>query len=278
MDRITDPTKLKVAAAYNSASDHFDDTPLAFWDRYGRRTVDRLSLSPGDVVLDVACGTGASALPAAEVVGPKGRVIAVDLAERLLEIGRAKAEQRDLKNIEFTYGDMTALPFPDSYFDAVICVFGIFFVADMAKQVGELWRMVRPGGQLAVTTWGPHWCAPLYEVWRRAVRAVRPDLYNPVNPWDRVTEPEALAELMKNGGVPNARITAESGSQALRSPEDWWTLILGNGTRGTMDAMDPKEAAQVRAGNLRWARDNNITSVETNVIYATASKGALATS
>ncbi len=57
---------------------------------------------------------------------------------------------------------MAALGFPDGHFDAVVCVFGLFFVPDMEAQVAELWRMVRPGGQLAITTWGPGIFAPAY--------------------------------------------------------------------------------------------------------------------
>ncbi len=70
MDPINDPGKLKAEATYNAAADHFDDGPLAFWDRYGRRTVERLSLVRGSSVLDVGCGSGASAIPAAINVGP----------------------------------------------------------------------------------------------------------------------------------------------------------------------------------------------------------------
>jgi ubiquinone/menaquinone biosynthesis C-methylase UbiE len=55
---ISEPSKLKAEVTYNAAADHFDDGPLAFWDRYGRRTVERLSLSPGSLVLDVGCGSG----------------------------------------------------------------------------------------------------------------------------------------------------------------------------------------------------------------------------
>jgi ubiquinone/menaquinone biosynthesis C-methylase UbiE len=84
-------TKTKAQTTYNAASDHFDDAPLAFWARYGRRTVEQLTLTPGANVLDAGCGTGASALPAAERVAPNGHVIGVDLAEKLLAIGRAKA-------------------------------------------------------------------------------------------------------------------------------------------------------------------------------------------
>jgi len=98
-----------------------------------------LALAPGAVVLDVGCGTGASALPAAEIVGPRGRVVGVDLAERLLAIARGKAESQGLANVEFRTGDMERLGYPDGHFDAVVSVFSIFFVEDMVKQLRELW-------------------------------------------------------------------------------------------------------------------------------------------
>src|SRR3954464_544782 len=96
MEKITDPAKLKAAKTYNAAADHFDDGPLAFWDRYGRATIERLRLKRGSVVLDVGCGSGASAIPAAKVVGANGRVIGIDLAERLLALAQAKAKAEKL--------------------------------------------------------------------------------------------------------------------------------------------------------------------------------------
>ncbi|MFL4976326.1 MAG: class I SAM-dependent methyltransferase, partial [Microvirga sp.] len=149
MDTITEPAKLKAASTYNAAADHFDDGPLAFWDRFGRKTIERLRLKPGSIVLDVGCGSGASAIPAAKAVGPHGRVIGADLAERLLVMAQAKADAQNLTNATFRQGDMENLGYADDSFDAVVCVFAIFFVPDMVKQVRELWRMVRAGGQLA---------------------------------------------------------------------------------------------------------------------------------
>jgi ubiquinone/menaquinone biosynthesis C-methylase UbiE len=64
--------------------------PLGFWARIGSLTIERLRLRPGASVLDVGCGSGASAIPAAQAVGPRGRVIGVDLAERLLLSGAGK--------------------------------------------------------------------------------------------------------------------------------------------------------------------------------------------
>ena len=108
-----------------------------------------------------------------KLVGPRGKVIGVDLAKELLELARTKAAQRRLGNIQFELGDMLSLRFPSESFDAVVCVFGIFFVPDMAKAVRELWRLVRRGGQLAVTTWGPNLFEPANTAFWRSIKNVR---------------------------------------------------------------------------------------------------------
>jgi len=272
MPIIAEPAKLRAATTYNAASDHFDDEPLGFWKRYGERTVERLALRPGARVLDVGCGTGASALPAAARVGPTGKVIGIDLAERLLEIARQKAASRNLSNVEFHFGDMERFGYPDRHFDAVVCVFAIFFVPDMAMQLRELWRMVRPDGQLAITTWLPRVMEPAASVFWSAVKELRPELYLGFNPWDRITDPAPLRALLAEGGIVNADILAENGRQELRSPEDWWTIVVGSSFRSIVDQMGPEMAGGLREANLAQIRSEGITSVETNVIYAAARK------
>jgi ubiquinone/menaquinone biosynthesis C-methylase UbiE len=79
-------------ATYDAGADHYDDDDgLSFRSRHGARTVDRLGLRAGDLVVEVCCGTGASALPAAERADPEGWVIAVDVSEGMLTRARAKA-------------------------------------------------------------------------------------------------------------------------------------------------------------------------------------------
>jgi ubiquinone/menaquinone biosynthesis C-methylase UbiE len=118
MDDPLKKAKEKAAASYNAAADHFDDEPLSFWDLIGKRTVTNLKLQAGAKVLDVCCGTGASALPAAQAVGKNGFVVGVDLAARLLDRARTKALAAGLDNVEFRLADMTALNYPDGSFDA----------------------------------------------------------------------------------------------------------------------------------------------------------------
>jgi ubiquinone/menaquinone biosynthesis C-methylase UbiE len=266
--------KAKVAATYDAAADHFDDEPLGFWDRIGRRTVERLALSSGADVLDVGCGTGASALPAAEAAGPNGFVIGVDLSSRLLDRARAKATAHGLTNVEFHLADMTALGYPDSRFDAVVSVFSIFFVPDMEGLVREPWRMVKPGGKLAVTTWGPRIYEPAYSRWQAAIKQERPDLYSAFSPWDRITDVESVQRLLQSGGAANIDMGAEEGFQALRTAEDWWTIALGSGLRWVIDQMGPQTAARIHADNVNWLRENKIDRIETNAIYAIGHKGA----
>ncbi|PWB83223.1 MAG: ubiquinone biosynthesis protein UbiE [Methylocystaceae bacterium] len=267
-----DEAKAKAAAAYNAAADLFDHPVSSFWHRFGRETVDRVALRPGDAVLDVCSGSGGSALPAAEIVGPEGRVVAVDLAERLIALAEEKAKIRGLDNIEFKTGDMLALGYPDDSFDAVICVFGIFFVPDMAAAVKELWRMVRPGGKLAVTTWGPDLFEPASSAFWDAIQEERSDLFRGFNPWDRICEPESLNNMLREGGVRSAEIVAERGDHSLMSPDDWWTLAMGSGYRGTLAQLDQDTLARVRDKNLAALRRGAVASIQTNVLYAVAVK------
>jgi ubiquinone/menaquinone biosynthesis C-methylase UbiE len=98
---LPDDAQRCAAFTYNAAADFYDASPLSFWDYFGRRTIELLSLPIGSRVLDVCCGTGASALPAAETVGPTGEVVGVDLARELLKLARAKAVQQRLGNMQF---------------------------------------------------------------------------------------------------------------------------------------------------------------------------------
>jgi ubiquinone/menaquinone biosynthesis C-methylase UbiE len=260
----------KAAKTYNAAADYYDDPANTFWERYGRRTVERLRLNPGARVLDVCCGTGASALVAAEVVGETGTVIGIDLAENLLDLARGKANARGLPNVEFRTGDLLELGVPEFSFDAAVCVFGIFFVEDMKAAVHELWRRVRPGGKLAITTWGPRFFEPASTAFWNSVRNVRPDLYKGFNPWDRITDSEALRSIFDVDDIESLEIQAEPGMQELPTPEDWWPMVLGSGYRGTIEQLTAAQRERVRQENFEFLRLNEVNSIEANVVYAMA--------
>lgn len=262
----------RAALTYGAAADHYGLAPLAFWDRFGAETVSRFRLAPGGTVLDLCCGHGASAIPAARAVGATGRVLGVDVAQPLLDLALARAAGEGLANIEFRQGDATCTGLPTGSFGAVICVFGVFFAADMAAFIAEMWRLVRPGGVLAVTTWGPGLFEPANSVFWECIGAVEPSLFKAFNPWDQVTSAEALEDLFALAGAARASVHAASGRHSLAHPDSFWDIVLGSGYRATIDALSPEQYNRVRERLLGQLRSNAVTTLRTDVVFGTAQK------
>jgi ubiquinone/menaquinone biosynthesis C-methylase UbiE len=267
-----DEAARRAAQTYSAAADHYERPALGFWDRWGAATVSRLSLAPGNTVLDLCCGAGGSAIPAARAVRPEGRVLGVDLAAPLLDLARARAARERLTNLEFRLGDATRTGHPSGSFDAVVCVFGVFFVRDMPAFVKEMWRMVQPGGTLAITTWGAGWCEPASSVFWDCVREVEPSLYRAFNPWDEITTPDALTRLFARGGIEAASARPTAGEHDLDRPEEFWDIVLGSGFRGTVDALGPEQSEAVRDHVLGILSSRAVRTLRTDVVFGAATK------
>jgi len=262
----------RTARTYAAAADHYGLPALSFWDRFGAATVARLPMAPGQRVLDLCCGAGASALPAARAVGPGGQVLGVDLATPLLELARARAAGEGLANVEFRRCDATRTQLPDGSFDAVVCVFGVFFVRDMTAFAAEMWRLVRPGGMLAITTWGPGLFEPANGQFWETVGAIAPSLYKAFNPWDEITTTVALAELLARAGAAQPAVVAVPGRHHLDHPDQFWDIVLGTGYRGTVDALSQEERDSVQDRLLAELRAAGVTALRTDVVFGTAER------
>lgn len=113
--------------------------------------IQRLAIPAGSRVLDVACGTGNTAIPLAR----SGCIVTgVDISTNLLEQARARAAAEGL-NITFDEGDAEALPYPDASFDAVTTMFGAMFAPRPELVASEAARVLKPGGLLAMANWNP---------------------------------------------------------------------------------------------------------------------------
>jgi len=113
--------------------------------------VGRLGIKPGAKVLDVACGTGNTAIPAARA---GASVTGVDIATNLLEQARKRAAWEQLA-IRFEEGDAEELPYDDHAFDVVLTMFGAMFAPRPERVAAELIRVCKPGGLIAMANWTP---------------------------------------------------------------------------------------------------------------------------
>ena len=111
-------------------------------------------LRPGEHVLDVACGTGATAIEAAASVSPGGRVVGVDLSGRMVEAARARAQQEHCLNARFERMDAERLELPDDSFDAVLCALGLMYVPHPERAIAEMRRVLRRQGRIVLAVWG----------------------------------------------------------------------------------------------------------------------------
>ena len=269
-----DDPKALTRATYNLTADQFDDAPLAPWAAVGRRTIELVGLAHGNRVLDVCCGTGSTALPAAEAVGRFGTVLGVDLAEGLLAVAARKAARRGLVNVEFRAADFERMAFPSSSCDAVVCQFGVFFLTDMTTAVRRMWSLVAPGGALAITTWGPRIFEPARGLFQEALAQVRPDLVAESTSCEQVSTDAGLRNLFSAAGANPPEVHAEVLTQVMERPEDFWPSMTGSGTRRTIEAMGPEAATRVREAVLQGIVRDEVTTLQSDVLYAVARKAA----
>jgi len=104
----------------------------------------------GEVVLDLGCGAGTDSLVAAQMVGPRGRVVGIDMTPEMLAKARAAAVEARLDNVEFVEAEAERLPFENDTFDVVISNGVIDLIPDKDAVFSELYRVLKPGGRIQV--------------------------------------------------------------------------------------------------------------------------------
>lgn len=117
----------------------------------GLAAIDALAPDPGQTVLDVGCGAGQTLLQLADRVGPRGRVVGVDIAPRVLDVARSRIA--GLPNIELIQTDAATLALPEETVDGVFSRFGVMGFDDPAHAFANFRRMTKTGGRLSFACW-----------------------------------------------------------------------------------------------------------------------------
>jgi ubiquinone/menaquinone biosynthesis C-methylase UbiE len=128
------------------------------WAAQLKPAQDRLlamaALQPGERVLDLAAGTGLVTFPAADAVGPTGRVVATDISDAMVAMVKGEAARRGLVHVSAERADAETYPFDDASFDAVLCALGLMYVPDPAACLAGALRVLVPDGRFVAAVWG----------------------------------------------------------------------------------------------------------------------------
>ncbi|TYB57253.1 methyltransferase domain-containing protein [Nonomuraea sp. PA05] len=259
-----------IETVFDSAAAHYAEVSPLLWGPIGEATVAAAGIRPGERVLDVCCGAGASAVPAAEAAGAQGHVDAVDLAGALLAHGRRRAD--GLRNVRFVQADVTTWEAQDGLpYDVVQCVHGVFFLPDMDASVTRLAGLLRPGGRLVVTTWAQGAMEAFGRLFAEAVARVRETPTAPPagsEAASRLATEEGLAAWLTGLGLTRATVTRAP----LRIPLDdalAWQVVLGSGFRGMLTGLPDAAVDRVRV-----TFDHLLAERDTRELDATSLIGA----
>jgi SAM-dependent methyltransferase len=168
--------------------------------------LDLARLEVGKSVLDIAAGDCDQSMAAAKRVGPSGLVLAIDIADELLEIGAQSAREAGFQNIQTRVMDGGNLDLPDASFDAVICRFALMYLPDPAAALRGMKRVLKPGGRVSVVVYGENG-SPEFSCARSEVRR---HLGLPETQSDAhsLGETALLERTLEEGGLSNREIHA----------------------------------------------------------------------
>lgn len=148
----TSSYKTKVTAAFSRAAATYDRMGVEFFTPMGRRLVERVAPQAGQRVLDVGCGRGAALFPSAELVGPEGKVLGIDIAATMIDEAAKEVERRELTNVELAVMDGEQPDLPERSFDVVTGSYSVIFFPDAPAALARYAGLLTDSGRIGFTS------------------------------------------------------------------------------------------------------------------------------
>ncbi|WP_201376809.1 class I SAM-dependent methyltransferase [Ktedonobacter robiniae] len=230
--------KQQIAAGFGRAATTYDRVGPHFFSYFGQRLVTLTSPVNGMRILDVAAGKGAILFPVAEHIGPTGHAVGIDLSEQMVQETNAEIMRRELRNAEIHLMDAEQLNFPDASFDGVYCGFALFFLPSINDALAECHRVLKPGGYIAVSTWGKDdtrwsWYGELLKASNISWDAA---------PWVRfqaLNNEKDVHRVLTEAGFQDLHTITEEREFVYTHEEEWWNIQWSHGMRHILETLSP---------------------------------------
>lgn len=210
---------LAKATPWDLVAEGYSEASVEYFRRFSDAALDMVAPGEGDRLLDVGCGPGTLALA---VAGRVAAIDALDFSENMIAILRQRAADAGLTNISPLLGDGQNLPYEDGTFDAAFSMFGLMFFPDRAKGYGEIYRTLKSGGRVCVSSWAPVAQSPLMQVMFGALRAINPDIPEPKTNIDSLENPDLLVAELADAGFKGVEVHRVTKGMEFASAEEFW--------------------------------------------------------
>jgi ubiquinone/menaquinone biosynthesis C-methylase UbiE len=241
---MTDSAELKayLADVFTRVADSYDQVGPPWFSYFGQKLATFAEIDSGMQILDVACGRGAVLIPAAELVGWSGEAVGTDIAQGMVEECRRLINERRLAHSWVTAMDAEQLGLPNDYFDAAFCGMGLFFLPHPERALAEMYRVLKPGGQVVVSTFKRQRPNPrTVGFWMDLNKEVAPLLRPaPELIGDQLNTQGRLKQVFTAAGFGDIEICRRQQTTYLQDANEWWDHNWSHGFRAYLERIPPE--------------------------------------
>jgi ubiquinone/menaquinone biosynthesis C-methylase UbiE len=242
MEPRVNQRKNDLAALFDKIAPGYDASGPKMFTYFGQHLVDRAGIPTGSSVLDVACGKGAVLFPALEAIGPTGEVVGIDLSPVMIQWLAEEIDHRSIRNARVQVMDAEALQFDSSSFDFILCGLGIFFFPLVDQALSEFMRVLKPGGGVAVSTFGKEdprwaWFNPLIREFLPLPKDQQSHS-SAGTPKPVFNSPTGMNAIFTRAGFEQIQARPVELITSYECKEEWWSSLWSVATRRSLENIE----------------------------------------
>jgi ubiquinone/menaquinone biosynthesis C-methylase UbiE len=270
-----DDIKKHITGIFNTVASGYDNTSTRFFNLSAEKMLDILHPKQNARLLDIATGTGAVAVSAAQILKPEGRVHGIDLSEKMLDKAFVNIHRLAINNIELHIMDAENPTFEPDYFHYITCSFGLFFLPDMTLALKNWSRILQPGGEIIFSSFGPSTFLPMAQLFKE--RLARYDVIVPEAMWFRLSDKTACEQILSDAGFTDISICTHQLGYHVSNFDDWWEICWNTGFRGFLNQLSADNLSQFRKEHMEeiaQLKTNDGIWLDVETIFSSAKKAS----